>query len=512
MKLGIIDIGSNTIRLVVWEIYGNGYSRILDELRESVRIGADFLTPEIPEDKIQGAVETLKKYRRFLHHMAVDRIVVVAADPVRRAPNQQEFLQRVELETGFTPIILDEYEESYLDFRGVTGSMEVENSLMADIGGSSTQLVWIRNNELVESTSIPVGTLNLTEQFHLSGIVTTENHTGMDRLLHGAFSQVPWLRDNQFKTLILVGGSARTIGRMDRYRRHYPLSLTHNYTLEDLDVRDLYNQLMTKTAHARAQMPGLQLDRADIILGALGIIRSLCQVTGLTELRISGKGLREGVLFEHIRSNYSTHQNMLDASLYSVLARHSMETDHPEHVWKLSHTLFEALKNQRDLPESCHDILKCAALLHDIGMSIRYYDHEFHSFYIILNSEIYGLNHREILMAALVASYHRKNDQDLSIAAYAQLINRMDLVTAEKLGLIIALAESFERSLNGLVRDIKVEVGQDTITVTAFSAETIDTEIAEAAKTKDKFRQIFRKELVLVSVVDSPAGEAAGQL
>lgn len=354
---------------------------------------------------------------------------------------------------------------------------------------------------MIESASIPVGTLNLTEQFHLSGIVTTENHMAMEVLLREQFGAIPWIRDNEFKTLILVGGSARTIGRMDRYRRRYPLTLTHNYTLQDLDISELYHQLMTKTAHARAQLNGLETDRADIILGALGIIRSLCQISGLKEIRISGKGLREGVLYEHIRSSYDTYQNMLDASLYSVLARHSMETGHPEQVWNLSRKLFEALRNERDLPAYCHDILKCAAMLHDIGMSIRYYDHEDHSFYIILNSEVNGLNHREILMAALAASYHRKNDHDLSIAAYSQLINRMDLIIAEKLGLLIALAESFERSLHGLITDVTVQVDQDTVTVTTFSYEEVDTELAEASKAKDKFRQIFRKELVLDSVI-----------
>lgn len=499
MRLGIIDIGSNTIRLVVWELYGKGFYRVIEELKENVRIAQDLTGPELSEGKIQEALEALVKFQRFVQNLNVGRTVVVATDPVRRISNQADFLARIQSATGFEVLVLDEYEESYLDYRGVTSSMEIRNSLMVDIGGSSTELVWIKDNELMESTSVQIGTLSLTRQFDLADIVSPENHRAMEHLLAEELGRIPWIRSNEFQTMVLVGGSARAIGRIDRHRKHYPLTLTHNYTLEDLDINQLFNQLMTKTAHGRAKLPGLEMARADVILGAMAIVRSLCQLSGLTELRISGNGLREGILFDHIRSNYEFLPDKLEASVYSILARHSMEVRHSEHVFKLSARMFLALTDEKQFPLMWYDVLKCAAMLHDTGMSIRYYDHERHSFYLILNSEINGLNHKEILMAALAARYHRKTEDELSLASFSQLINRMDINIAERIGLLIGLAESFEKNLNGNVADVEVVQTADAIRITALSSEDIGPELVEAAKLAPKFSQIFRKKLELAS-------------
>ncbi len=499
MRLGIIDIGSNTIRLVVWELYGKGFYRIIEELKENVRIAQDLQGSVLSEEKIGEALTALTKFRQFVDNLKVGRTIVVATDPVRRISNQADFIKRIYDTTGFEVLVLDEYEESYLDYRGVTGSMEVRNSLMVDIGGSSTELVWIKDNELIESTSIQIGTLTLTQLFQLEDIVSPANHLAMDQLLHRELGKIPWIANNDFHTMILVGGSARAIGRLDRHRKHYPLTLTHNYTLEDLDINQLFNQLMTKTAHGRAKLPGLEMARADVILGAMAIVKALCSLSGLTELRISGNGLREGILFDHIRANYEFFPDKLEASIYSILARHNMETRHSEHVFKLSAKMFMALVDDKQFPLMWYDVLKCAAMLHDTGMSIRYYDHERHSFYLILNSEINGLNHKEILMAALAARYHRKTEDELSLAPFSSLVNRMDINIAERIGLLIGLAESFEKNLNGNVFDVEVTSTDDAIHVHALSHEQIGPELQEAAKLQTKFTQAFRRRLELSS-------------
>lgn len=498
MRLGIIDIGSNTMRLVVWEIYGRGFYRIIDEVKESVRLGSQSHDPAITSDKIKQAAVVLKEFRTFAENLLVDKTIVMATEAVRRATNRAEFLQYIGAETGYIPTVLSAEEESYLDYLGVTSSMEVENSLMVDIGGTSTEIVWIKNNKIIESTSIPIGTLTLTEEFDLEDIVTSQNHSAMTTKLHQEFGRIPWLVGSGFKTMILVGGSARTVGRIDRYRKRYPLSITHNYTLQDLDVSELFNQMMTKSAYSRSKIQGLEKSRADIIMGALGILKTLCSLTGLSELRISGKGLREGMLYKYIKSNYDPYPDMLDASLNAILERHRLDSNHANHLFKLSAKLFNALMDPRDLPQSSLEILKCAALLHDSGMSIRYYDHEVHSFYIILNSEINGLNHKEILLAALSARFHRKNNVDLSIAAYSQLLNQMDLKIAERLGMLVGIAEALEQNLNGIVEDLECIVTANAVTIIPIAHQNIDIEITSVLKMKDRFQQFFKKELILV--------------
>lgn len=497
MKFGIIDIGSNNVRYAVWEIYGKGYYRMIDEIKENVRLGAETLSPSISPDRINAAVAALRRFRDFSESLDVSRTVVVATEAVRRASNREEFLNRVREEVGYDPIVLSEYEEAYLVYKGVTGSMEVKNSLMIDIGGTSTELVWIKDGEMMESASFPIGTITLTEKYQLQNIVNPKNHTAMEESLKEAFGSIPWIRDKGYETLISVGGSARTMGRIDRHKKRYPITLTHNYTLNDLDINQMYYSMLTKDAHMRSKTDGLERDRSDIILGALSITNTILKITGLQEIRISGKGLREGILFEHLNAEYERYPNMLDASIYSVLARHDMDTSHAEHVLKLTFAMFDGLKEVHRIAPTYRDIVKTSAMLHDVGMSITYYDHEKHSFYIILNSEINGLNHREVLLAAFAAKFHKKYDSGLSITVFSHMINKLDLFIAEKIGILIALSEAFDRNLRGLVRDVECRVTEESVILTPISDEDISTEIIEAMKVSEKFRELFKKTLII---------------
>lgn len=501
MKLGIIDLGSNNIRFAVWEIYGNGYYRMIDELKENVRMGADTDNPFILDNKIDAAIDTLKRFKKFSESLDVGRIVIVGTEALRRAPNREEILKRIEEETGFNTIVLSEYEEAYLVYKGVVGSMVVKNSLMIDIGGTSTELVWIKDGELIESTSIPIGTLTLTEKFGLENIISPHNHTAMEKTLLEEFDKIPWLKGSGFQRLICVGGSARTIGRIDRHKKRYPISVTHNYSLNDIDLNQLYFTMLTKDAHMRAKIDGLEKDRSDIILGALAITSTVLKITGLQELRISGKGLREGILFEHLSSNYDRIENMLDAAIYSILARHDMDVAHAEHVYSLTYRMFKSLQELSKVDDSYLDILKTASMLHDVGMSITYYDHEKHSFYIILNSELNGINHKEILIAAFTAKFHKKYNSSMHISAFSGMINKLDISIAEKMGILIALSESFDRNLSGKVFDVKCEFNDDEVIIMPYSHEDISTEVMEAMKVEDSFEEIYKRKIVIKPMI-----------
>lgn len=502
MRLGIIDLGSNNVRFAVWEIYGNGYYRMIDELKENVRMGANTENPYIDELKVGQAIETLKRFKKFSESLKIGRIIVVGTEALRRSPNKDEILERIYNETGFKVIVLSAYEEAYLVYKGVVGSMVVKNSLMMDIGGTSTELVWIKDGEMMESTSIPIGTITLTEKYGLENIVSPKNHSLMEEALNKAFSSIPWLKDKGFERLICVGGSARTIGRIDRHKKRYPINLTHNYSLNDLDLNQLYLSLLTKDAHTRSKVDGLHKDRSDIILGALAITSTILKITNLQELRISGKGLREGILYEHLNANYERIENMLDASIYSILARHEANIAHAEHVYSLTYRLFENLRNIVKIDDAYLDILKTAAMLHDVGMSITYYDHEKHSFYIILNSELNGINHKEILLAAFAAKFHRKFNSEMHISAFSGLMNKLDLHLSERIGILIALAEAFDKNLNGVIYNVSCEELDDKVIVKAHSHEDITIEIMEANKIKDAFLYLFKKELVIEAFIE----------
>lgn len=499
MRLGVIDIGSNTVRLVIWDIYGKGFYRIVDEIKSNIRLG-DTLDENniIPSEKVTELTETLKRYEEFNRSLKTDRIITVASEAIRNSLNRDEIIKIIEENTNLKPIILDDTSEAHLDYRGVTGSMVLENSLLVDISGTNTELTWIVNNQQKEYAFLPFGTINLTKRFGLSSLVTAENHKNLEEFLKDSIEQIPWLKNPEFNKIVLVGGSARTIARIDRYRKRYPLSITHNYTMSDLDINDLYYSVLTKDIRQRNKINGLNKDRSDIILAALAILFSIQKVTNVQEFRISGKGLREGILYEHIHSNMEYIEDMLDSSIYSILARHDMEVTHSEKVTELSMKIYNSLSDILKLNKYYSDVMKTASMLHDVGNSIRFYDHEKHSFYIILNSEINGLNHKEILLAALAASFHRNNNMDIMISNFSQIINRLDVIIAERMGLIISIAESFDKSMNSVVKDVEVEINDTQIIIKPIADVDLTFEIIDAKLLCEKFEEVFHKELVIL--------------
>lgn len=497
MKLGVIDIGANNVRLVIWEIYGQGYYRVTDELKETLRLASDSDSEVLNDAKIESLIDTLSRYKSLCRSLHVSKIITVATESLRRALNRDEVKEKVKEATELDIMVLAEESEAFFNFKGVTGSMLIEKSLLVDIGGASTELALVMNNDLVRSASVPAGTVNMTEKFNLSDIVTQCDHKALEEYLKDLFSKVEWLKTEKFRTIVLIGGSARTIGRIDRHKKRYPLSIIHNYMLEDLDITAMYRAMMTKTQPERLKIRGLDKDRADIILAALAIIYELCSVTGTQELRISGKGLREGILYDHLDSEYRRLPNMLDRSVYSILERHDMSVDHAEKVTDLSVSLFHDLSSLHGMSEEYLPVLKTAAMLHDVGMSIRYYDHEKHSFYIILNSDINGLNHREILISALAAQSHRKFDHELSIIQYSHIINKLDSNIAEKMGLLIGIGEAMELSDDRRVSHIDVSITPEEVILTPHSSKPIEHETLDLDKLKSKFALLYRRNLVI---------------
>lgn len=501
-KIGVIDIGANTMRLVIWEIREGGVHHLVDELKETVRVADDIDTLGIvSESKIIETLQVLRNFKVLTEAMETTKVFTMASETMRRAGNSDEIITRIKEELDLDIVMMSDEEESYYDYLGIVKSMRLKNSLIVDIGGASTQLIWIHDGKMKEYASIPVGTLNLTRRYNLNDVVSPVNHIEMERHLNGIMENISWLQSNFFYDIIAVGGSARTIGKVDRRKKRYPLSLTHNYPMYDSDVINLYVSCMSKSLKQRYKIEGLSKDRADIILGALAIMTSILKTTGIQNLRISGKGIREGIIYDYIEKTYGVIPDMLDRSIENIIYSHGVEVTHSETVYYLTEKLFKGLRPLHKIGDEYDDIIKLSTLLHDVGLSIRYYDHEKHSFYIIINSEINGMSHKDILLSAFAAGYHRNYNYELSNVNYNHILNRLDLHYVEKLGLCMSIAECFDRSLSNVVYDIDVEIGDTFVKIIPYSNFNLTLEISEAMKVSERFAEIFKKDLVIESKV-----------
>ncbi|OEG63032.1 Ppx/GppA phosphatase [Halanaerobium congolense] len=505
-KLAIMDIGSNSIKMILVDYRGDKSFRIIDELKETVRLGEGMhKNSYLKEDRIQKALQTLTLFKNLCDAVEVDEIIAVATAAVREAANQQKFLDRVYKQTGLEIRVLAGKEEAYYDYKGVVNSFDLDSGLIMDVGGGSVELVLMEDRMVKKSVSLPFGALTITEKFELYD----ENNRDKDikKHLHQEFSKLEWLKNLKNIPLIGVGGTIRNIAKIWQRKNNYSLEILHYYNLNAENVNSVYKKVSKKSIEERKEISGLSSKRADIFIGASGLVNYLMDFTGIENLIISGKGIREGLVYDFLLEDKLPVADVLDYSIKNLLHNFDLNEKHAARVNELNKNIFYQLESEfsfafDEFPDRISRIIKTAALLHDVGTNINYYDHHEHSFYVILNADLYGLTHRELLLAAYISASHRHNKYslhkyNLNRKSFKDIISRKgnDKELIRKSGIILEISESLDLNRKGLVQRVEVESKVDHILFKVYSSYDLRLEIEDAMEAADGFESLFGKEL-----------------
>lgn len=504
-KIAIIDLGSDSARLVLVNIHEGGYFAVFDELKESVRLAQDMQTDGLLRPaRIAQTIKTLQMFRRLCDANKIDKIYAYATAAVRAAKNQRGFLDEVQAKCGFRLEVLEAEQEAHLIYQGVINSMDIPKGLIMDIGGGSTQFIYYNRKNILNYHTIPYGAITLTDMFKGMEMKPADRAEKSYEIFTEELNKVEWMKDLEPDTrLIGVGGSFRNLGKISRMVKKYPLDMTHNYQISKPEFRSIYNNIKTFDLDKTMKIKGLSSARADIFPSALSAIGSVMDTLGFDELVISGCGLREGVMFKNAvpSTNDKPITDVLGHSIYTILNFYQENIRHAEQVYNLSTQLFKQLRVLHKLPRAYVKVLRTASLLHDTGNQIKYYDHHKHSCYIILNSSLYGITHKDLIMSALVASMHRKGELDASLfMKFRDMITEEDLDAIMKLGVIVRIAESLDRSMSSVVTNIACDVLGDSVIMKTETIENGDCslEVKDALTASPEFKRNFKKNLQIL--------------
>lgn len=501
-RVAVIDLGSNTARLIVMgSVPGYAY-RLEDEIREVVRLRQGMRDNLLSEAAVARALATLRLFKRYCDSSQVDLILATATSAVRDAHNGPQFVQRVRREIGLSLKVLDGEREAYYATLGILNEVPLERGYVLDIGGGSAQLSQVRDRRFKRGHSMPLGALALTEQFVRNDPVTEVELTAVQAEIDAHLDAVPWLPadDHHRRQLVGLGGTIRNVAKMAASRQNYPLNTLHGFCLSREEVDTSTHELCQLPLKERQCIPGLSSDRADIILPGVLVLATVMDRLQVETLTISMNGLREGLFLENFWDHLS-HPVVDSVRRFSVLnmARiYQYQKSHANHVRYLSSRLFNQLAPLHNYGHAERELLDAASLLHDLGTIISYYDHHKHSRTLIINSGLAGFTPREVALIAQLVRYHRKGTPKRK--RFKQLLSKKDGQILLRLTAILRLAEFLERGRNATVDDITAAWDDKHLRLTLIADEFPAVELWEAERNAAKLvERAFGKKVLLES-------------
>ena len=500
-RIAIIDIGSNSARLVISHIYKNGAYNMVYNQKEALRLSQKVDRKNmLTEAAFASTIETMKSFAYMCKIYRVDKTIAVATAAIRNAYNGVDLVSRVMEETGIQLHIISGNTEAYISYLGVINTLDVKNGIIFDLGGGSTELILFQDRQIVESVSLPLGAVNTTGMFNTRNEMPPNVYSDLSFFITSHLDRYPWLKQ-QGLPLIGVGGTARTVAKMIQRDKKYPATKIHNYAMTAQTFRSFFNQLRETNLEQRKKISGLSNERSDIILAGCSIISCLFDVCGSKKIIVSGCGLREGLFFDYYCKAHNlplVADNILQRSRENILKLYTPDTSHSKHITALALKMFDSWPKLHGLSKGYRKLLETAALLHDIGITINFYSHARHSAYMIQNAQLFGLNHKEQVITAAIAGWHNGVSKSyFKDKFYKDMLDEEDWIIINKLALILALAESLDYSQTNLINNIHPYLDNRGAIIKIFADEIPSIEMHQIKGHQNWFRKIFNAELTV---------------
>ncbi|WP_238526667.1 Ppx/GppA family phosphatase [Turicibacter sp. HGF1] len=455
-KLGIMDIGSNSIKLLIANLYSERYFDITYEEKIQFRMG-QFIDSK--KDLTTEGFYKLRDILIYFKHICeveeVTDIKAIATETMRRLKNSENIIHQLQHQLHITIELIPGELEAYYGYLATHHTIDLSDYLQIDIGGSSMEIVLVKQKQLIHAISLPLGAIITTKNFELDSSLTKDKEKLFNAHMKQTFEEISWLKDAIHLPVIGIGGTIRTISKLYRNRIGDSLKLQHQYHLSDTNLEEMYQLLAPLTLKDRQELKGLSKDRADIVLGCLMTIRSLFNYIDSKSLIINRYGIRQGVIFNQLNI---PPQSVLDYSLSNLLYHYRLPIHHNDRLKQSSITLANQLQIN-DL--SSTNILKASSKLSDIGQIISYQNNAKHTFYLLMNISINGLNVKEQLMTAYTIRAGEKYNLKIE-PEHQMLLSTEEFEHCKKLSLIVQLCSY----LNALKSEFNsIDVSEEAISI-----------------------------------------------
>jgi exopolyphosphatase / guanosine-5'-triphosphate,3'-diphosphate pyrophosphatase len=505
MRLAAIDIGTNSLHLIVVRVRPDHSFEVIDREKEMVRLGAGGLDGRaLTEEAVEAALLVLSKFRRLAESHHVDEIVAVATSAVREAENGGEFLRDLYQRTGIRARVISGAEEARLihlaAVYGVGSPGEV--LVVVDIGGGSVEISRGAGASVEDGQSFKLGVIRLAERFVKSDPIAARDEHRLVRHIHAEIgAYVDRLTKAGYDRLVGTSGTALSLGTIARALdgRTADTSL-RNQRVSAKALRRVRQLLIDAPLQRRLRVPGLEPRRADIAVPGAILLDTIVHRFGAESLTLCDLSLREGLVLDYIArhrrqiAQADRYPDVRRRSIVELAERCNYWREHAQQIARLAVALFDQTRSIHGLTDREREWLEYAALLHDIGVHISYEGHHKHSYYLVRNGDLRGFEPHEIEMMALVARYHRRVEPKRRHQGFSDLPRR-GRQTVRTLAALLRLAESLDRSHAQIIKSVTLhDRGADALLQVQASGDA-ELELWAAARHAAPFEAIIGKPL-----------------
>ncbi|MFP4007205.1 MAG: Ppx/GppA phosphatase family protein [Spirulinaceae cyanobacterium] len=511
-NLAAIDIGTNSIHMVVVRIEPTlpAFTIIARE-KDTVRLGdRDPDTKNLTPEAMKRALASLQRCHDLAVSFQAEEIVAVATSAMREAPNGQAFLQQIESEVGISVNLISGQEEARRIYLGVLSCMDFQNQphVIIDIGGGSTEIILADSDRPRFLSSTKVGAVRLTQEFVTTDPINTSELNILQAYVRGMLERPveelrSTLKPSDRLNLIGTSGTIKTIATIHALANHgsepNPLQ---GYEFSREDLEDLIEHLASLNYEERAEVPGMDSKRAEIIVPGAIILLEAMQMLDLKSLVVCERALREGAIVDWmlahglIEDRLQYQGEVRQRSIIKIARKYQVNMDYGDRVARFAVSLFDQLQGKlHEWGDSEREILGVAGVLHNSGLFISHSSHHKHSYYLIRHAELLGFTELEIELIANIARYHRKSKPKKKHDNYSNLTKTQRQIVSET-SAMLRLAVALDRRQIGGVKAVQCDYneGDRELTLTlhpTFDNDDCALELWNLAYKKDVFEEEF---------------------
>lgn len=486
-RIAAIDIGTNSIHMIVAELRDDGY-RVVDKEKEMVQLGLGSLDgAPLEEQAMDRAVSALERMVAVARGWNVGEIIAVATSAVREAPNRREFLRSVREKAGIRVRVISGEEEADYIYRAVRAAVDLAGStaLCVDIGGGSVELIVGTSAEIYFTASEPLGALRLAQRFRLEDRPAASDIDACRRFAARTLKRVKKLI-RHIGIDIGIGTSGTIQALANIAQTEAPRLLTREA------LEETFTALCLLTAKERVEKYALDEKRSRNIVAGSIVLDQVMRVLGIDSVAVCQAALREGIVESRLsqaRSRSGDGASIRRSSALALADRSAVDRRHAQHVARLARRIFDQTRSIHDLPDEAAELLEYAAILHESGMQVSDRGYHKHTYYLIRHAALRGFSEEQLVTVANVARYHRKSPPAEGHPNLTELTPRQRN-EVEKLAAILRIAEGLDRSHRQSVRDVAVQ-SNGAVRFLVRARSDAGVEIASAAKRAKYFADLF---------------------